>query len=146
MRFGRAAALVVTAGFVSAGCRAYQAIDPMPEATGTVRVSWDAPRTIAVQPASGPTSTIDEVTRLVGRIDRVSADTAFLRLDDVRGPSGIIGGVPRGAVVAVVRERGMRMERSSFSTDRTLGLLLGGGALVTAIALFFARQNEDIVY
>jgi hypothetical protein len=145
MRFDRVAVALLVTGVASVGCHSYRAIDPMTGETGTVRVSWTSPRTVAVRAASGSSVPADNVTHVTGRIDHIAADTVFVRVEDIRGPDGIIAGVPRGGIAAIVREPAMRMERQRFSMDRTLGLLLGGSALVFGLLLYF-NGEEDVVY
>jgi hypothetical protein len=90
--------------------------------------------------------TAEGVTEIVGRVDRASADTVFVRLQNIRGLGGIIPDMPIGGLVAVAREPGVRVERQRFSLDRTLGLTLGGAAALFALFLLINRGDRDVVY
>ena len=147
-RRGRVAGVrgvVVVAFAISsvAACTSYRPTALSQAPSGTVRVTYASPRTVAVRSGSDEEVSLSGSTEVVGRVDRVSADTLYVRVESVRGPQGFAKGVPVNGVAAIVRDRDTVVERRAYNNDRTLGLFLAGGAAIIALIIVVATLSQD---
>ena len=151
MRQGRRVIIVgmgiLIASLQMSACYSYRSVVPDRASSGTVRVSFASPRTITVRGEAGTTVRADGVTQLAGQVERAETDTVYLRVRDIRGSGGIAPGVPIGGLAAVPREAMLNVEQRDFSIDRTLGLVLAGGAALAALLIYIAGRDEGgVVY
>jgi hypothetical protein len=101
---------------------------------------------VAVSRPSGEQVSVNQSTEIVGRVDRVSGDTLYMRVQSVRQPRELAVGVPLNGMVAIVRDRDTVVEQHRYSQDRTVGLILGGAALLFAIFLATRSANDVTSY
>ena len=127
------------------GCSSYRPTAPLPAPATDVRVSFAAPRDIAVRSPAGDSILLANVRELRGAIVRSQLDTRMdylrIRLGSAHGASGALSNVPDGAIATVTRDMFVRVEQRSFDPMKTLrvvGYIAGGVLIVSLLAIGLA--------
>ena len=144
----RRVAVVAFAISSNTACTSYRPTAMSQAPSGTVRVTYTSPRTVAVRSGSDEEVSLSGSTEVVGRVDRVSADTLYVRVQTVRGSQGFARGVPVNGIAAIVRDRDTVVERRGYNNDRTLGAVLVGVAAIFTVIILVATlgHHENTVY
>jgi hypothetical protein len=130
------------------GCFSYRSVAPVQPPAGAVRVTYASPRTVVVNRSSDVQVSISGSTQVVGRVNRVSGDTLYVQVESIRGRDGLWKARAVDGIAVVVQDPQTTVERRVFSRDKTLGFILGGAAILTAIfiAIKSAGEGGEVVY
>src|SRR5688500_18772862 len=140
--------LIVLIVAATMGCSSYRPTAPLPAPMTEVRVSFAAPRDIAVRSPAGDSILLANVRELRGAVVRSQLDTRMdhlrIRLGSAHGPSGGLSNVPEGAIATIPRDMFVRVEQRSFDPMKTLrvvGYIAGAALLVSLLAIGLALDS-----
>jgi hypothetical protein len=119
------------------GCFAHRpAIDLAGDAP--VVVEFETPRTVALLGGPGDSLWLSDVSKLRGRVQRLTPDTLYLRASGAWTSTDSFRAVPSDRVIKVARRADVLIEGRDFQPVHTVGLVLGVVALLAAIGLAIA--------
>ncbi len=128
-------ALPLCVALISGACYAYRSTPVAPAAGARVRIVLVSAEPITVLPAGSGESRriVQGVVEVRGRMEAAGADTAVVRLGELRTAEGTVA-VPEGLVALVPAAVISRIEERRFQAGTTL--LAGTGFAMVALGTF----------
>ena len=106
-----------------------------------MRVTFLAPKDLVARTAGGDSVVLSAVRELSGSVVRARLDTRMdslrVRLGSARDESGVIDGIPEGAIVAVPRTSFVRIDQETLDVANTLKVVVLAAGTVTLLGLYF---------